>query len=158
LQDPPELIPEMIKAWEEGYAMALGIKRTSEENPLMFAVRKRYYRLVSQLAEIETFENFCGFGLYDRKVFDHVLEFGDPYPYCRGMLAEIGLPHKKFYYDQPVRKRGITKSNLYSLYDTGMLGIINHSKVPLRLMTFCGFGGALLSLFFALVYLLYKLL
>jgi glycosyltransferase involved in cell wall biosynthesis len=158
LQDPPELVPELVQAWEEGYSMALCIKRTSAENPLMFAIRKRYYRLINQLGSIETFENFTGFGLFDRKVVDHLISFGDPYPYFRGMIAEIGLPHKKIYFDQPVRKRGLTKNNLYTLYDMGILGIINHSQVPLRLMVFAGFGSALLALFVALVYLVYKLL
>ena len=83
--------------------------------------------------------------------------FGDPYPYFRGMLAEIGLPFKKIYYDQPRRKFGITKNNWYTLYDIGMLGIINHSRVPLRLATFAGFGGAAISFFIACIYLLLKL-
>jgi glycosyltransferase involved in cell wall biosynthesis len=158
LQDPPEMIVDMIREWENGYSMVLGIKRTSEENPLMFWVRKRYYRLVNQLSSIETFENFTGFGLYDRRVVDLVKAFDDPYPYFRGMIAEIGMPHKKLPYDQPVRKHGITKNNLYSLYDLGMLGIINHSKVPLRLATFAGFVGAALSFLTGLGYFIYKLL
>ncbi|HWB83418.1 MAG TPA: glycosyltransferase family 2 protein [Bryobacteraceae bacterium] len=158
LQDPPEMIADMVSEWEAGYSMVLGIKRTSEENRLMFWVRKRYYRLVNRLSAIETFENFTGFGLYDRRVMDLVKSFQDPYPYFRGMIAEIGLPHKKLYYDQPVRKRGITKNNFYTLYDLGMLGIVNHSKVPLRLTTFAGFGGALISFLLGAAYLLYKLL
>ena len=76
-QDPPELIPEMIAAWEQGYPMVLCIKRTSAESPLMFFLRKRYYRLIENLSSVETFENFTGFGLYDRKVVDHVLALGD---------------------------------------------------------------------------------
>ena len=158
LQDPPEMIPDMIRAWEDGAFMVLGIKRTSEENPAMFWVRKRYYRLVNRLSSIETFENFTGFGLYDRRVVDLVKSFDDPYPYFRGMIAEIGLPHQKLYYDQPVRKRGITKNNFYSLYDLGMLGIINLSKVPLRMATFAGFAGALASFLAGVGYFVYKLM
>lgn len=158
MQDPPEMIADMVRGWEEGYSMVLAIKRSSGENPLMFWARKRYYQLVNRLSSIETFENFTGFGLYDRRVVDLVKSFGDPYPYFRGMIAEIGLPNKKIYYDQPGRKRGITKNNFYTLYDYGMLGIINHSKVPLRLMTFLGFGGALVSFLIGLTYLIYKLL
>ena len=157
LKDPPELIPELIAQWENGFSMVLAIKRTSHENPLMFWLRKRYYRLVKHLSSIETFENFTGFGLYDRRVVELVKSFSDPYPYFRGMIAEIGLPHKKLYYDQPARKRGITKNNFYTLYDIGMLGIINHSKVPLRLMTFAGLAGALLSFLAGFGYFVYKL-
>jgi glycosyltransferase involved in cell wall biosynthesis len=156
-QDPPELIPQMIAKWEEGYAMVLCIKRTSEENPLMFWIRKKYYALVRRLSSIQTFENFTGFGLYDRKVVEAVRSFGDPYPYFRGMIAEIGLPYYQLPYDQPGRKRGLTKNNFYTLYDTAMLGITNLSKVPLRFVTFLGFAGAILSLLTGLVYLAYKL-
>jgi glycosyltransferase involved in cell wall biosynthesis len=158
LQDPPEMIVEMIRDWESGYSMVLGIKRTSEQNPLMFWVRKKCYRLVNRLSSIETFENFTGFGLYDRRVMDLVKSLDDPYPYFRGMIAEIGLPHKKLPYDQPARKRGIAKNNFYSLYDLGMLGIINHSKVPLRLAAFAGFAGAALSFLAGFAYFVYKLL
>ena len=158
LQDPPEMIADLIQGWEEGYSMVLCIKRTSQEHSLMFWLRKRYYALVNRLSAIETFQNFTGFGLYERRVVDLVRSFHDPYPYFRGMIAEIGLPHKEIYYDQPGRTRGITKNNFYTLYDYGMLGIINHSKVPLRLMTFTGFGGALLSFLLACAYLIYKLL
>jgi polyisoprenyl-phosphate glycosyltransferase len=157
LQDPPEMIEEMVREWESGYSMVLGIKRSSEENHLMFWIRKRYYRLVNRLSSMETFENFTGFGLYDRRVVDLVKSLSDPYPYFRGMIAEIGLPHKELYYDQPVRKRGVTKNNFYTLYDIGMLGIINHSKVPLRLMAFSGVAGAVLSFLVGFGYFIYKL-
>ena len=158
LQDPPELIPELVAAWEQGFSMVLSIKQTSAENRTMFALRRRFYRLLNQLSSLETFEDFTGFGLYDRKVVDHVVAFGDPYPYFRGIIAEIGLPYKKIYYDQPKRLRGKTKNNFYSLYDTAMLAIVNHSKVPLRFATFSGFAGAALSFFVGFVYLIYKLL
>ncbi len=158
LQDPPEMIPDLIAAWEQGFAMVLCIKRSSAENRLMFQLRKRYYRLVNRLASLETFENFTGFGLYDRAVVDHIIGFGDPYPYFRGMIAEIGLPHKELFYDQPVRRRGVTKNNFYTLYDMAMLGIVSHSKVPLRLAAFAGFAGALCSVVVGTLYLVYKLL
>jgi glycosyltransferase involved in cell wall biosynthesis len=92
LQDPPALIPQLIQEWENGYYMVLMVKRTSEESSLMFWIRKKYYRLVNRLSSIETFENFTGFGLFDRKVIEAVKSFDDPYPYFRGMIAEIGLP------------------------------------------------------------------
>jgi len=158
LQDPPEMIAEFVREWENGYLMVLGIKRTSGENPLMFWVRQKYYRLVNRLSSLQTFENFTGFGLFDRRVVDLVKSFNDPYPYFRGMIAEIGLPHKELYYDQPARRRGVTKNNLYTLYDMAMLGIINLSKVPLRVVTFSGFVCAALCVLVALAYLFYKLL
>ncbi len=157
LQDPPELLREMIHAWEAGTPVVLAIKRTSQENGLMFWLRKKYYRLVNRLADLETYENFTGFGLYDRSVIEIVRSFQDPYPYFRGMIAEIGLPSVKIPYEQKRRRAGRTKNNFYTLYDMAMLGITNFSKIPLRIVTFCGFGGALLSVFCSLVYFVYKL-
>jgi glycosyltransferase involved in cell wall biosynthesis len=158
LQDPPEMIPDMLAKWEEGYSVVLCIKRTGEENPLMFWLRKKYYALVQRLSSIETFENFTGFGLYDRKVVEAVRTFDDPYPYFRGMIAEIGLPRCQLSYDQPRRKRGVTKNNFYTLYDLAMLGITNLSKVPLRLVTGLGFACAILSLLAGIGYFFYKVL
>src|SRR3954454_20851873 len=158
LQDPPEMIPEMIAKWEEGYSMVLCLKTASQENKLMFWVRTQYYRLVQRLSDINTFENFTGFGLYDRQVVDAVRSFGDAYPYFRGMIAEIGLPYYTLAFHQPRRIRGITKNNFYTLYDMAMLGIANLSKVPLRLVTFLGFISAGICILVAFFYLLYKLI
>jgi len=157
-QEPPDLIPEMIRAWEEGYPTVLCIKRSSGEHGLMFWLRKQYYRLVERLSSVRTIQNYTGFGLYERRVIDLVMSFQDPYPYFRGIIAEIGLPSKHLYFDQPARKFGITKNNWYTLYDIGMLGVTNLTKVPLRLAVFAGFGGALLAFTVALAYLIYKLL
>jgi glycosyltransferase involved in cell wall biosynthesis len=157
-QDPPELIPDLIEAWEKGNPMVLCIKRSSAENPLMYFLRKRYYRLISQLSSMETFENFTGFGLYDRKVVDQVLALGDAEPYFRGIIAELGHPHHKLFYDQPARRRGKSKNNFITLFDLAMIGIINHSKAPLRVMTFIGFCGALLSFMIGAAFLVYKLI
>jgi glycosyltransferase involved in cell wall biosynthesis len=158
MQDPPELIPALLEGWEEGHAMVIAIKRSSEEHAAMFWVRRRYYQMVQWFSEIETFQNYTGFGLYDRRVVEIVKAIDDPYPYFRGMIADIGLPYKKIYFDQPVRRGGVTKNNFYTLYDIGVLGFINHSKVPLRIMVFAGLAGAVLSFLIATVYMFYKLL
>jgi len=157
LQDPPEMIPGLIAEWEAGAWSVLCIKRSSEEPGLMFWLRKQYYKWNERLSSIEMIQNFTGFGLYDRRVIDIARSFHDPYPYFRGMIAEIGLPHKKIYYDQPNRKFGITNNNWYTLYDMGMLGIINHSRVPLRLAVLAGFAGAAGSFSVAMIYLMLKL-
>lgn len=157
LQDPPSMIADMIREWENGAYCVLGIKRTSEENSLMFWLRKQYYKMVESISSIETIQNYTGFGLYDRKVVDLVRSFEDPYPYFRGMIAEIGLPTVKLPYDQPVRKFGITKNNWYTLYDIAMLGIVSNSKIPLRLAALAGFIGASISFIIASIYLFLKL-
>lgn len=157
LQDPPELIPEFIKIWEKGgYEMVLGVKRTSEESIIFFLVRKMYYALVSMLAEVELVKNFTGFGLYDKKVIDILRKIEDPYPYWRGLVCEIGFNKYKFHYDQPVRKRGFTKNNFYTLYDIGILGITTHSKIPLRICTLFGFLVTLICIIVALIYFIFN--
>jgi len=158
LQDPPELLTDMIAEWEKGMPIVIGIKTRSRENGVMYWLRTRYYRLVNRVAEIDTYEHFTGFGLYDRKVMDMVRQFGDAYPYFRGMIAEIGLAHVELEYEQQLRKHGQTKNNYYTLYDMAMLGITTLSKVPLRVITFCGFAGSLLSVLVGFIYLGYKLL
>ena len=132
-QDPPEMIPQMVRAWEAGAAAVLCIKRSSMEAGLLFWMRRQYYRLTERLSSIPTYQNFTGFGLFDRRVMDIARSFADPYPFFRGLIAEIGLPVTRIEYDQPRRRFGITKNNWYTLYDIGILGIINHSRVPLRL-------------------------
>lgn len=158
LQDPPEMIVDLVRQWEQGFPIVITVKQSSDENGLMFWIRKSYYKLVNRLSGIETYENFTGFGLYDRRVVELIKEFSDPYPYFRGIIAEIGLPHAEIPFHQPLRKRGITKNNLYALYDMAMLGITSLSKVPLRIVTLSGFVGAAISVLAGLAYFLYKLL
>lgn len=158
LQDPPDMIADFIAKWEEGYKIVVGVKKESQESRLMFAIRKLYYNLIGKLSEIELIKNFTGFGLYDKKVIEILREIDDPYPYFRGLISYIGFDIYKVEYTQPTRKRGITKNNFYSLYDMAMLGITNHSKVPLRIATMTGFALGTLSLVVALVYLILKLI
>lgn len=158
LQDPPELLPEFLAKWEAGYRMVVGVKPQSRETPLMFLLRRLYYRTIGRIAEVKLIPNFTGFGLYDKSVIDYIRTLDDPYPYFRGIIADIGYEYAAIPYVQPKRARGITKNNFYTLYDLAMLGITSYSKVPLRLATMSGFALSLLSLTVALGYFVAKLL
>jgi glycosyltransferase involved in cell wall biosynthesis len=158
LQDPPELIPAMIKHWEDGARMVLGVKVSSDEARLMYWLRTKYYNLIRRIADTETFEHFTGFGLFDRSVIEIVRSCGDRYPYFRGLIAEIGLPCVKIPYHQVKRSRGLTKNNFYTLYDLAILGITNSSKIPLRLFTAFGAVCAFTSLLVSIGYFVYKVL
>lgn len=158
LQNPPEMIPEFVKKWEEGNEIVLAVKKDSEEHGAMFKIRELYYELLSKLSEVRIFKNSTGFGLYDRKVMDSLKTMEDPYPFFRGMLAEVGFNVAFVPYNQPVRVRGITKNNFYSLYDMGMLGIINNSKVPLRMAIFIGVFFSILSALVGVGYFIAKLM
>ena len=160
LQDPPELIKDFIEKWEQGYKIVLGKKTKSEETLLMFLIRSAYYEFLSRIADDDSglVKNCTGFGLYDKKVIDIIKNMQDPYPYIRGLICDIGYEKAFVEFTQPARKRGITKNNFYTLYDNAMLGIVKHSKVPLRIMTFLGFGFSFLSLLTAFLYFILKLI
>lgn len=158
LQDPPEMIPQFIDKWEEGFKTVLAVKPESEESSPMFFLRKTYYRLIGKISEVPLVQNATGAGLFDREVIAILRKIQDPYPYFRGLLCEIGFPIAVVPFRQPRRAHGITKNNFYTLYDMALLGITNHSKLPLRLMTFGGFVLSFFSLITAFGFFIAKLL
>lgn len=160
LQDPPELIPDFIKKWEEGYKIVLGQKKSSQECFLMNFVRKAFYFLIGKIADdgVKLVPSCTGFGLYDKQIIDIARTIDDPYPYFRGLICEIGFEQAIIPFAQPIRKYGKTKNNFYTLYDNAMIGIIKHSKLPLRLASFMGSILALASLLIAIFYFIYKLI
>ncbi|MGL6095610.1 MAG: glycosyltransferase family 2 protein [Fimbriiglobus sp.] len=156
-QDPPELLHDFLRSWEAGSYVVLGQKTQSDENRLMYGLRTLYYRTLARLSSVDLPRHVTGFGLYDRRFLDVFRSLNDPTPYLRGLVAEIGLPLARVPFHQPKRRFGVTKSNFYLLYDQAMLGITNHSKVPLRLMTMAGFAMSLGSFLLAVAYLIAKL-
>ena len=157
LQDPPEMINEFIKKWEEGYKTVMAVKPISDESSSMFFVRKIYYKIIGKISEVPLIQNATGSGLFDRVVIDILRQLKDPYPYFRGLVCEIGFPIAKIPFKQPRRMRGVTSQNFYSLFDMAMLGITKHSKLPLRLMTIFGFFMASISLLCGIGYFFAKL-
>lgn len=159
LQDPPEMIPQFIEKWEQGYKMALGQKTASKESKSMYIVRKMFYSFMKHIVDDDTeqIKQCTGFGLYDKQVIDIVRSIDDPYPYLRGLICDIGFEKALIPFVQPVRERGITHNNFYTLYDNAMIGVVKHSKVPLRMATFIGFVLSGCSFLVALYYFLYKL-
>lgn len=160
LQDPPALIPQFIAKWEEGYKVVLAQKKQSKESWLFFAVRRLYYWLLNLVNDsgAELLSNCTGFGLYDKCVVDELRKLDEPYPYLRGLVCELGYSRALVPFVQPLRKRGLTKNNFYTLYDNAMTGFTNHSKVPLRLAALGGFALGIFSFILALIYLVLKLL
>ncbi len=158
LQDPPELIPDFIREWERGYKLVMATKPASKGSAIVHALRKSYYRILDGISDVSLLKDATGFGWYDKKVLDHVREIDDPYPYFRGLICELGYSIKTIQFVQPVRQRGITKNNFYTLYDIAMLGIVSHSKIPIRLAAFLGFVVGSLSVLAALIFLAMKFL
>ena len=158
LQDPPEFIPKFIKEWELGWKVVLAIKPLSQTNWFLHSFRRFYYRFLDKISEVELIKDTTGFGIYDRIVLDYVRKIGDPYPYLRGLICELGYPIKTIEFKQPKRIRGVSKNNFYTLYDIAMLGVISHSLVPLRVASLVGFCIGLISFSMGIVYFLLKII
>lgn len=156
LQDPPELIPKFLAAWEDGWPIVLAVKPVSQTSLVVHWLRRLYYRALDAMSQVRLVNDATGFGLYDRAVLDKLREIHDPYPYLRGLVCELGYPIKTIAFEQPRRLRGLTKNNFYTLYDMAMLGIVSHSVVPIRLASIFGFLVGGLSILVAMIFLVLK--
>jgi glycosyltransferase involved in cell wall biosynthesis len=157
-QDPPSMIPQLLEHWEAGAMVALGVKLESDEPWLMYRVRALYYRLLASVAEVEVVHQATGFGIYDQRVIAEMRRMSDPYPFLRGLIAEIGHPIVKIPFRQEVRRAGSSKISTYQLFDVALQGLVSHSKVPLRVATLSGVITAALSMLVGFGYLAAKLL
>ena len=154
LQDPPEVIPELVGHWEAGNEIVYGIRAQREEGLLMRTARRIFYRLVRRMADIDVPVDAGEFQLIDRKVVDTLREFEDYYPYIRGMIASCGFRRVGVPYTWKARERGYSKARYYHLIDQALNAIISLSNVPMRLCMFFGFAIAMLSIligFFGLI-------
>ena len=157
-QDPVELIPQYVHAWEEGYKIVIGIKTSSKENPVMYWLRSCYYKMIKKFSDVEQIEHFTGSGLYDRDFIEVLRNLNDPTPFLRGIVAELGYKRKEIPYEQPKRRAGHTKNNFFSLFDAAMLSITSYTKAGLRLATIFGSICSAVSMIVAIVYLVLKLI
>jgi glycosyltransferase involved in cell wall biosynthesis len=157
LQDPPELIARFLEKWAAGAKVVVGVKTSSQENAFIYWLRGLYYRGLRQVATVDLLEHFTGFGLYDRAVMDVLRGLREPYPYFRGLISDLGFDIARVEFTQQRRQRGASKNNLATLLDMALLGLTNHTKVPLRLATTLGFVAAVLSFMVGLGYLVAKL-
>ena len=159
-QNPPELISQFIKKWEEGFKIVIGVRSKTDESLLMSGVRSFYYKLLKRLSDsdVELVSYFTGFGLYDKEIIGILQKIDDPCPLLRSIICEIGFEKAEVKYIQPNRKKGLSSGSFYRLYDTAILGITSTSKIPLRLATFIGFGLSFVSLVVSVSYLIAKLI
>jgi glycosyltransferase involved in cell wall biosynthesis len=150
LQDPPEVIPEMVAKWEGGHEIVYGIRAQREEGFLMRTARRVFYRLVRRMANIDVPVDAGEFQLIDRKVAATLRSFEDYYPYIRGMIASCGFRRVGVSYTWKARARGYSKARFYHLIDQALNAIISLSNVPMRLCMFAGVGIAALSMLYGL--------
>ncbi len=156
-QEPVEIIPEFIKEWENGNKIVCGIKNKSKESKIKYLFRGLGYKLIRKYSDVETIDQFTGFGLYDKTFMDVLRNLNDPEPYFRGIVAELGFEPKMVYYTQAERKHGKTSNNIMTLLDAGMIGVTTYTKKEFHIATLFGFLVAFLSFVGALVYLILKL-
>jgi polyisoprenyl-phosphate glycosyltransferase len=150
MQDPPELLPEFVKLWEQGYEIVFGIRATREEGWLMRNFRNAYYRILIRFSEIKVPPGVGDFQLVDRRVVDAMHRVKDNYPFLRMMTFECGGRSVGVPYHWRTRKKGLSKNRITALIDQGLNGLVSFTTAPLRLSLYIGFGLAFLSLFYSI--------
>ena len=157
-QDPVEMLPQIVKEWENGAMIVSCIKTASKENPVMRFLRSCYYKIIKKMSAVDQIEHFTGFGLYDKSFIEVLRNLNDPTPFLRGIVAELGFKRVSIEYTQAKRRAGKTHNNFFTLFDAAMLSFTSYTKVGLHLVTFAGLVLSALSILAALVYLILKLI
>ena len=158
LQNPPEVMIDFVKEWENGAKVVIGIKDNSKENPILFFLRSCYYKVMKLVSEVEQIQHFSDFELLDRDFIKVLRELHDPSPYLRGIVSELGFKMARVHYNQNKRERGKTHANFRTLYDFAMNGITSYSKSILRVATLTGTILSGISILVAIITLVRKLL
>jgi glycosyltransferase involved in cell wall biosynthesis len=157
-QDPPELIVQLLEKWSNGSDVVLLKRKKSNANFLLETLKTFFYKTINFLSEIKLLEKTSGSGIFDKKIIEQLKMIEEPYPYFRGLIMEITNKVDVVEFDQPNRKYGQSKNNFFTLFDIAMLGIIKHSKLPLRLMTITGFVLSAIACVIGIFFFIYKLL
>lgn len=157
LEDPPELIPDLLRAWEQGNSVVAAVYEQAPENWLIRRCRSVYYAVLEAVAESGSIQGFTGFGLYDRRVIELIRRVAGPYPYVRGLISQLGLPIKCIPFQKQRRRMGVTKNTVLSLVDLALLGLTSMSRAPVRFATLLGAALSAFGFSIALIYLLAKI-
>ena len=153
LQDPPELIPQFVRLWEQGHEVVYGIRAVREEGIAMRWLRAMFYRLVTRSSNFHIPPDVGDFQVIDKKVLQALRQFGDQYPYIRGMIFYCGFPSIGVPYTWRRRERGKSNNRLFSLIDQGLNGWLTFSNLPLRLAMIAGVGISSLSVLYGFIIL-----
>ena len=158
LQDLPEMIPDFVDRWENGFDVVAGVYKSSADGFLIRRCRNAYYSVLARVSDsAPVIRAFTGFGLYSRRVVEHMRRIGGPNPVVRALVAEIGLPTTTLAYDKPPRKYGATKNDFLMLVDQAVLALTSMSKAPIRVATIAGLALSGLGFLIAAAYLVAKL-
>jgi dolichol-phosphate mannosyltransferase len=156
LQDPPELIPEFLKKWEEGYKVVYGVRKKREEGMVIQNIRKMFYRILNKISEFPIPLDAGDFRLVDKSIIEEFRKIYDASPYIRGLIPYLGHKHTGIEYERARRKRGKSKFNFPRLIELAVDGIVNYSIVPLRVITLFGILIFIFSITLSMIYLVAK--
>lgn len=137
-QEPPEMIPDFIKYWSEGYKVVLGKKISSQENGIMYLLRTIYYKIIKIFSAIDQYEHVTGFGVFDIEVIKMIESINDPEPNFRNIVAELGYDVKLLPYNQKSRTSGKSGYSLISYLNLAIDSFMNTSTYIIRLITIVG--------------------
>ncbi len=152
LQDPPELIPEMLKGWREGYEIVYGVRsRRDGETWMKKASASAFYRLIQRVSRVRIPRDTGDFRLMTRRAIDEMGKLREQHRFMKGLFAWIGFPSKPIYYSRDARAAGETKWNYWNLFNLAVEGITSFSIAPLKIATYAGLGIAFLALLYAVV-------
>jgi polyisoprenyl-phosphate glycosyltransferase len=158
LQDPPELIPEMVKGWREGYDMVYARRVARDgESVLKKVTAKLFYRILHRIGGIEVPEDTGDFRLLSRRAVDSLKRLREQHRLMKGLFAWIGYPQKAIPYRRDARFAGTTKWSYWRLWKLALEGITSFTTAPLKLAMYCGFFTALVAFTYATV-IVYKTL
>jgi glycosyltransferase involved in cell wall biosynthesis len=156
-QSPPDLIPKYYNQWKAGSKVVLGRRKIVSDGFFLKILKSFYYNFLCKISNNRMEKNITGEGLYDKSAINILKTIKDPYPYLRGLIFELGFQIDFVDFDQPRRKSGVTKNNLYTLFDLGLVGVVKHSNVLLRSMILFGFFSGFLSLLISIIFFFYKI-
>lgn len=151
-QDPIEKIPELLEKWEEGYLIVAGVKKTSRENKIKYAIRGIYYKMMRKFSDANFIDQFCNFGVYDKKFLNIIRELKNPNYSIRGNVAEYGYNICLVEYEQQERRSGKSNYTVWNLFNLAITNFIDYTDILLR--SAIALGG-LFSLVFAIIALVF---
>jgi polyisoprenyl-phosphate glycosyltransferase len=150
LQDPPELIPELVANWREGFDMVYAKRRSrAGETWLKRSTARIFYRLMQRMGDLKLPEDTGDFRLMSRRVVDAVRQLREQHRFMKGLFAWVGYPSTYVLYDREARSSGISKWSYWKLWNLALEGITSFTVMPLKLATYLGLMVALMSAVYA---------
>ncbi len=158
LQDPPELMPQFVKLWREGYEVVYGVREIREEPTVMRVIRETYYKMLRMLSSVQLPMNLSDYQLLDKRIIEAMRRFEDAYPFVRAMPFQCTSRTIAVPYRWRAREAGVSKNRLIHLIDQGLNGFIATTHVPIRLALFSGVLISACSILYAIINVISSLL